>query len=383
MLKNSHEKVKQLIYLYFYIFEMQFIPSVRFRIIDEGKLLVFPIIYFFSAFCNIWHFVYEVKSLENILELAVITNIMIAAIEIIFTTTIVNLGFKRHHLRVQRYFENIVESSDEFMSKARDIHLCTILEIAAYKAVRFFSTCFVITGQLFPVTSLVQTNFVSPTYYRIPGIPPSSVFLYPVNIIVQFFFYWCIIIAYIAIPCLFLIYLFYFRGEIYSIAAVSELLTHKENLSLKCPRILRSIYEAHRELMQEFRYFSQVMWHFCCHRFFTVILLTCSSSFSCLQANSIVIGMILLTLAISLFVILCVPGQLIDNCSEDLQGTLYECLWYEMSLKDQRNFLLILNGAQRSMKVETIGIEKISFSTLVQGITTAISYIAFVYTVLF
>ncbi|GAB0090708.1 hypothetical protein DMENIID0001_054600 [Sergentomyia squamirostris] len=183
--------------------------------------------------------------------------------------------------------------------------------------------------------------------------------------------------------CLFFIYLFYFRGELQSITAVVGLLSQTKYLNSNCDRILRSIYGAHRELIQDFNKFSPVLWHFYCQKLIAVILLMCSCSFGYLEANSIASGIIQQLLAISLLLILCVPGQLLDKCSEDLQDALYESLWYEMKPEDQRNFLLILKGAQRNIKAETMGIEKISFSTLVQGITTAISYIAFVYAVLF
>ncbi|GAB0090706.1 hypothetical protein DMENIID0001_054580 [Sergentomyia squamirostris] len=381
MLKNSHDKVKQLIYLYFYVFEMQYIPTVRFKFINNGRLLILPLILAFSAFCNIWHFAYQVKSLDNVLDIAVNTNLLIAGVQIIFTVLVVNIGLKRYHLQVQRYFENIVESAEDFISDARKTHLSKSLEIANTVA-RGFSIAFIVTCQLYPAVGLYQTNYVSPFYYRIPGISSTSLFFYPVNILGQYYIYWHILFSFVAMDSLFLIYLFYFRGEIYSINAVSQMLSNQENLGSKCKVILRRIYLDHRELLEEFTSFSKVLWHFYCYRFLAVILLMCSSSFSYSRSNSFASGVVLQTLAISLLVILCVPGQLIDNCSVNLQETLYESLWYEMSLKDQRNFLLIFKGAQRNIKAETMAIDKISFSTSLQGIKTAISYAAFVYTVL-
>ncbi|GAB0090710.1 hypothetical protein DMENIID0001_054620 [Sergentomyia squamirostris] len=322
MLKNSHDKVKKLLDLCFYVFEMQFIPSRRSTVLDYGRLLILLIILAFSAFCNIWHFLYQVKSLDNILDISVNNQCFIAAVQAIFTVTIVIIGLKRKHLEVQRYFERIVVSSEEFISEAREEHLSKSLDVAI-TITRFFSTFFLPTCLLFPIFALHQTNYISPLYYTFPGIPSTSLFFYPVNIFGQFFLYIYLVVLYIAMDSLFLIYLFYFRGEICSIMAVSEKLSYKENLGLHCKM-----------------------------------------------------------LAISLLFIVCTPGQLIDNCSEELRETLYKTLWYEMKPKDQRNFLLIFKGAQRNIKAETMGIDKISFSTLVQGIKTAISYAAFVYTVL-
>ncbi|GAB0090709.1 hypothetical protein DMENIID0001_054610 [Sergentomyia squamirostris] len=239
-----------------------------------------------------------------------------------------------------------------------------------------------VTSQLFPVVGLIQTNFISPTYYRIPGIPSTSMFFYPVNIIGQFFLFWCEVAMYIAMDCLFLIYLFYFRGEIQSITAVGKLLSGRDILRENCDRILRCLYRSHQTLLQEFSRFSVVLWHFYCHKLLAVILLTCSASFAYSKTSSIVMGVILQIQTIALLAILCTPGQLLDNSSEELSETLYDSLWYEMKPKDQRNFLLIFKGAQRNIKAETMGIDKISFSTLVQGLKTAISYATFIYTVL-
>ncbi|GAB0090705.1 hypothetical protein DMENIID0001_054570 [Sergentomyia squamirostris] len=382
MLKNSHDKVKKLFYLYFYVFEMQFIPIVGFKIINEGRLLVFPIILFFVAFCSIWHFLYEVKSLENIFDIATNINFLVVSFQILFTNAVVNIGLKPYHLRVQKYFENIVESSDEFISEARERLLSKNLQMA-YLGTRGFFIFFSVAAQLFPVTGLIRTNYVSPNYYRIPGIPATNIFFYPVNIIIQFLLFWCVLVLYVGMDCLFVIYLLYFRGEMQSITAVVKLLTEKENLNSNCDRILRSIYGAHREILEEFSNFLPVLWHFYCHKLLAVSLLMCTCFFGYLQTNSLANGMIMQMMATSLLVILCVPGQLIYNCSEELRETLYESLWYEMKPKDQRNFLMIFNGVHRSVKAETIGIEKISFSTMVQGIKTAIAYIAFIYAVLF
>ncbi|GAB0090719.1 hypothetical protein DMENIID0001_054710 [Sergentomyia squamirostris] len=357
---------------------MQFISKNR--LFDKVKLLVPPVLLGYAVFCNMWHFLYEVKSLENILDISININFCIAGVQTGITIFVVNIGLKNNQLKVQRYFKKIAETSEEFLNKAREQHPNENLK-AANTVVRTFVSVFMVSITIFPVIALYQTDFVSPLFYRFPGIPSRSLFFYPVNIIGQLFIYNYLIYSVIIMDCLFFIYLLYFRGVLHSITAVADLLSRKENLK-NCDRILQSIYEAHRELLDEFRSLSEVMWHFYCHKMSVMILFLCSCFFLYSKTNSIASGLILQSMLLSLLIILCVSGQLLDNSSENLHETLYQSLWYEMQLKDQRNFLLIYKGTQRNIKVERMGIDKISFSTLVQVIKTAISYAAFMYTVL-
>ncbi|GAB0090718.1 hypothetical protein DMENIID0001_054700 [Sergentomyia squamirostris] len=368
MLTAIHDKVKKLFFLYFYLYEVQFIPSIRYGIIDKGRLLVVPILFTLSIFCSSWHLLYEVQSLEDILDITVNVNVYVGAIQIIFNVAIVNIGLKRNHLRVQRYFERIVKTSEEFLTEAREKHLSKSLQEASL-VVRSLSLLFAISFQFFPIVALYQTKLVSPMYYKFPGIPSTSLFFYPVNLIGQYCIYYSTIVYYIIIDCLFLTYLFYFRGEVHSITAVAELLSHKENLAKNCDRILRSIYGAHKNLLKEFGSLTEVMWYYYCFKFIAIIPLLCTSTFVYARTYSIVAGPVLQIICIALVNLLCVPGQLIDNCSDKLRETLYQTLWYEMKPKEQKKFLLIFVGTERYLNTKTIAIDKISFSTLVQMIT--------------
>ncbi|GAB0090711.1 hypothetical protein DMENIID0001_054630 [Sergentomyia squamirostris] len=259
----------------------------------------------------------------------------------------------------------MIKSSEEFISEAREAHLSKSLDVAS-NVTRTIFMLFAVSSPLFPIIGLLQTNYVSPNFYRFPGIPATSVFFYPVNIIGQFLVYFSALFLYVAMDCLFIIYMFYFRGEIQSITAIAKLLSQKENVTLNCDRILRSIYEAQRELLKGFYCFSPVFWHYYFHKLLAVILLTCSSFFTYSQSNSVVSGMAMQMMTISLLFMHCMPGQLLDNCSSKLEKTLYESLWYEMNQTGKRNFLLIFKGAQRNIKVKTMGINQISLHTWVQ-----------------
>ncbi|GAB0090714.1 Odorant receptor [Sergentomyia squamirostris] len=383
MLQENHKKVKKLIFLYFYIYEMQFIPSCQCWILEKGRLLLTPILLGFSVFCNAWHFLYQLESTENILDISLNTNFLIGGFGTLCSILIVNIGLKENHLQAHTYFENLVEPYEDFITAAREEYLNRNLRIAN-TVVRFFLTEHSMTCMIFPVLSFYQTNFTAAMFYTFPGIPSSSVFFYPVNIIGGLIIFCCVVEWYIMMDSLFFLYLFYFRGEMHSIAGVAKLLSHRENVSLYCNEILRSIYLAHHKLLQEFSNLSDTLWHFYCHRLLATIFIVCSSLYVYYASidSSILSGMILQMLAVSLLIILCVPGQLIDDCSETLRETLYNSLWYEMMPMEQRNFIIIFMGAQKNLSAETFAVGVISFDTFVQGMKTAMSYAAFMYTFL-
>lgn len=214
---------------------------------------------------------------------------------------------------------------------------------------------------------LIETNFISPLFYTIPGIPPDSIFYYPVNIIFQPLHYYLLMETIVATDCLVFIYLFYFRGEIYAINSVAELLTDRDTVHKQCFRILLTIHRAHRDVLNKFSVISNVMWHFYGQKFFVVSLYLCASIFVFMKVtNTNMTGIILLTFVLGQLILLSVPGQLIDDCTDTLRTTLYMILWYDMKLKHQKYLLILMIGAQKSIQPETLGIGHISIYTFVQ-----------------
>lgn len=214
---------------------------------------------------------------------------------------------------------------------------------------------------------LSQTNYVSPMFYTIPGIPPDSIFYYPLNIFGQILLYCVIVESIVSMDCLFIIYLFYFRGELYAINSVAENLHDKEILDRQCYRILMIVHKAHINVLNKFEVISNVIWHFYFQKFFVLSLYLCVSFFFFMKvSNTGLVGVVLFSFILSQLVLLCVPGQLIVESSETLCKTLYMILWQDMKLDDQRNILMLLIGAQRTIQLETFAIGQISIYTYVQ-----------------
>ncbi|XP_055703756.1 uncharacterized protein LOC129802163 [Phlebotomus papatasi] len=222
-------------------------------------------------------------------------------------------------------------------------------------------------------------KFDTPLIYTVPGIPSDSMFYYPVNIILEPIHFYYIMESIISMDSLFIMYLFYFRGELYSINSVAELLTDKKTLDKDGENILLMVHTAHRNTLNQLSILSNVMWHFYWQKFFVVCLCMCGSIF---VINQDIFGVVPLAFTVFQLGLLCMPGQLIDECSEVLKDTFYMILWYDMKLKYQKSLLLMMIGAQKSIRPETLGIGEISIYTFVQVAKAAVSYAAFAYAVL-
>ncbi|GAB0100571.1 Odorant receptor [Sergentomyia squamirostris] len=77
---------------------------------------------------------------------------------------------------------------------------------------------------------------------------------------------------------------------------------------------------------------------------------------------------------------LCVFGEMIKIKSEKLSEAFYEVNWYDLSLKDQKIFLIILGMAQRQYGLKAAGMYNVDIYTFIQIVKVAVSYCAILYT---
>ncbi|GAB0087012.1 Odorant receptor [Sergentomyia squamirostris] len=80
------------------------------------------------------------------------------------------------------------------------------------------------------------------------------------------------------------------------------------------------------------------------------------------------------------FVPLCLFGEIIKIKTEQLSEAFYEVNWYELKLKDQKTFLLILGMAQRQYGLKAAGMYNVNIYAFIQIVKLAISYCAILYT---
>lgn len=130
VLKNTHKKLKKSILFYFSACAMQLIPETNFSIIDKAKVLIYPILLGMSVFFTSNHLLFQLTSLEKIVDFVFNFNLTIVGIQTSITFITVNIVFKRKFFTVLNFFDDIVNSYVSFLTNARMYHLESSISIA-------------------------------------------------------------------------------------------------------------------------------------------------------------------------------------------------------------------------------------------------------------
>ncbi|XP_059608147.1 odorant receptor 4-like [Phlebotomus argentipes] len=90
-------------------------------------------------------------------------------------------------------------------------------------------------------------------------------------------------------------------------------------------------------------------------------------------------GYLICCIGIGQIFLLCLFGELIKMKTERLSETLYLTNWYELSVKDQKTFLLILAMAQKDFGLKAAGMYDVNLNAFVQIVKLAFSYCTALY----
>uniref|UniRef100_A0A240SXW1 Odorant receptor n=2 Tax=Lutzomyia longipalpis TaxID=7200 RepID=A0A240SXW1_LUTLO len=132
------------------------------------------------------------------------------------------------------------------------------------------------------------------------------------------------------------------------------------------PKFLNKIIQKHCSVIENVNLLSEIT----SETSFLQLILTCvamlfgftfSIKYTMDLANYI---MIICGAALSLPI--CILGEFIRLKSEELSKTLYLTNWYELSLKDQKMFLIVLGMAQREYGLKAAGMYDVNLYTFVQ-----------------
>uniref|UniRef100_A0A3F2ZDE1 Odorant receptor n=1 Tax=Lutzomyia longipalpis TaxID=7200 RepID=A0A3F2ZDE1_LUTLO len=104
-------------------------------------------------------------------------------------------------------------------------------------------------------------------------------------------------------------------------------------------------------------------------------------SFTSIQLNTNdFLGYLIIAFAWGELLLLCLFGEFIKIKTEILSQTLYLTNWYDMSVKDQKTYLLILRMMQRTSGLKAAGMYDINMNTFVQLTKAIISYCGLILT---
>ncbi|XP_059619967.1 odorant receptor 33c-like [Phlebotomus argentipes] len=142
---------------------------------------------------------------------------------------------------------------------------------------------------------------------------------------------------------------------------------------------LKVIILRHNEMIRNVCLFNEAIEKVSFVEFSTGILLLIFGFAFTRQKNDNIPAYILCFTVLMKIFMLCFFSEIIKTKIERLSETLYQTYWYELSLKDQKTFLLILAMSQREHNLRAAGMYDVNLNAFVQIVKLACSYCAILY----
>ncbi|XP_055701453.1 uncharacterized protein LOC129800810 [Phlebotomus papatasi] len=378
MLEENHEKLKKFVVFVFKVWRSEFLPDCRWKVLNDVKLFVHPTLLVSGLFCILWHIFVQMEDYSNLVELAFSIAFVISFYQALAVYFTVILGNKEEIFDILEYFDTLIYSSKTEIMNVRRKHLQENTKIAL-NATKIFLTFIAIGGSVLTTYCLIVSEFHTPMLFEIPGIPPSSIFFYPVNLIYQYVVFISLLENIMTADALIMVTIMYFRGEFCALGEFINQLGDEPSTK----DLIRNLYKDHRTLLLKVRQLISSYWHLYFHKLLAITLYLICMYFVFEDFNSsMVAGTFVVVAMITQAFILCFFSQLLENSSESIFRALYLTKWYDMDLKEQKNVLLLMIIFKNSIKVDTFGFGEISIYTFVQICKAAGSYAMVMYTVL-
>ncbi|XP_059618107.1 odorant receptor 45a-like [Phlebotomus argentipes] len=376
MLTEQHERLKRIIFIYYRIWRCEFIPDFGFDTIKRIRTAVYPVNLAFGMFCVVWHFAVQMTDYGYDLALTIVYFFAIYQCFMVYSEIMVI--HRKKIFAMLEFFETWLKSCEPVIGDVRRKYLLinTKLGITWTRIFLIFITFVGISVNSF---HLYISKYSAPMLFTIPGLPQESIFYYPVNVVYGTVLYFSILEYIMIADAVVMITILYFRSEFYTLA---EFVTQLNDPN-KASSVLRITHETHKIALQKVKELTKSFWHLYFHKLFAIMIYLCCTLyiFQSLSA-SIFIAVLIVGAMTSQIFILCFFGQVIENSSELLYKNFCMTNWYEMKLKDQKDFLMLLISIQKPVRIETFGFGNISIYTFVQICKAAGTYAAILYTVI-
>ncbi|GAB0096841.1 hypothetical protein DMENIID0001_124090 [Sergentomyia squamirostris] len=248
--------------------------------------------------------------------------------------------------------------------------------------VRTFFTSSVIIGIMLFLYHCYLRNFSSPLMYNIPFLHEESLLYRPTHLVIQFISFLTIVTVGIGLDFVLVIIVGYLDGELMSIASLITELNRSSRTNPEATKFLKRIHSLHVRVLNVLTNLREIYWHLSVH----IIL----SNFIFICLNLYVVRFLVLSAptvltffngCFQLFILSYISQILLDK-TEQVAYSLYQTTWYEMDIKNQKIFLQILQASQIQRGIEAGGLTIISINTFVQVLKSAITYAAFLYTLI-
>uniref|UniRef100_A0A3F2ZDA9 Uncharacterized protein n=1 Tax=Lutzomyia longipalpis TaxID=7200 RepID=A0A3F2ZDA9_LUTLO len=149
-----------------------------------------------------------------------------------------------------------------------------------------------------------------------------------------------------------------------------------------CSEFLCRIQSLHCEIINRSRAFNDLLFHLLLVQLFSSIFLI-FMNLSAIRSDAV--GFVFYFLggsSITQLLLICLFGEVIFMRYSLVERCLRLTTWYEMSLEDQKKFVLILRMAQKPYGLKAGGMYDVSMPTFIEIMKLAISYCAILFTII-
>ncbi|GAB0087818.1 hypothetical protein DMENIID0001_021710 [Sergentomyia squamirostris] len=219
-----------------------------------------------------------------------------------------------------------------------------------------------------------------PMQYYIPFLEPDNFLFFIANLIFQNFSFIVCISIMIFVDCMMFMIACQFRSELISLAEViaklDDIEIYRENKG-----ILLDIHRMHLNSLRLLNILTKIF-------FYMSLVQVMTSSFGLCFVFCAVLGhgldissLVIIFDIIAQILFYCLFGEILFAKMSTLPKVLYLTKWYEFSTNDRRNFLFILQMAQRLYIITAVGVIDVCIPTFVQVIQFSVSYCVVFYAV--
>ncbi|GAB0099015.1 Odorant receptor [Sergentomyia squamirostris] len=382
MLKN-HSHLKTLLTIFFKAWTFGFISKSKFQLLNILRQSIYPLYIIHGGSCVLWHLFVQIHDYTDILDVGFNLTDLIGLYQALMIYLGIVIYNKQRILEVFEFYEDLLEDEDVIMVKLRKRHFGRSIRIA-YICAKYFlmatlAAFFLVVGYV-----LMKSDFRTIMFFDTPGISRSSIWFYPVNLMHQFFLFFTSFELIIISDVVIMITIVYCQAELSAIAELISLLNRRGNLSGTKPGMLvRKISEVHLNIWMQTKKITAAFYHIYFHKLMSIMLCMCTMFLICHSPDpDISVGLLGALVMILQALVLCYFGQLLADCSKKILDAIYMTMWYEMTVRDQKDLLMLMMRFRRPIKVEAFGFGDISIYTFVQICKAAVSYAAIIYTVL-
>ncbi|GAB0092571.1 hypothetical protein DMENIID0001_075760 [Sergentomyia squamirostris] len=381
MLIKNHNQLKKIIDLFFTYLRLDFLPDTKFKLFNALKLTILPMLYLFSCMCSSIHLFVQVEHYDDLIDVSFSLIFALAFFQCFMTMLTFLIANKNRILKVVEYFYKVINSDDLLISNLRQKHYLRNTKLALWLA-RVFMIGITLVGVSVVSFDIYRAKTHFPLFFYIPWISGSSIFYYPVNYIFQTSMYFITLELTFGSDVIIMIMIMYCDAELRSLRELIADLNDSNIIRARASITMRTIHNVQLMIYEKANELSNCFWHYYFYKLLTITLYLCSLLFifTKLDVSLIVPCLCFIAMTSQVFV-LCFFGQIIQSSSERMSECLYMTKWYEMNVKDQRDFQMLMMTMQQPVTLETFGFGTISIYTFVQIFKAALSYATILYAV--